>query len=374
MINIDLKNIETAPSEWSDVFEYREDLGKLKSELSDLGGKYENILVVGNGGSITSFDAMFWALSSKLDAQSIWTMDPFFLQRIRKNYPKEKTLIVAVSKSGNTLGQIESLMYFKDYAVLAVTSGGALKEIAERMNWKIIEHPPIGGRFSAGTSSTLSSAYLTGIDIDSVQKGLVGGYKNLKNEAFTLSKMYYDLENDGYSEVYVSIYSEALRNFQNLIIQLMHESVCKDLKGQTFYASMAPESQHHTNQRFLGGKRNVIGTFITSESDLVDRIEIPENLKDVTFKDGNLSVIDGIKYQKALDSEYYGTKKDADRLLIPNVTIKLSAINEQTVGELISFWHMVAFYSSILRGVDPFDQPAVENSKNITLNILKKHV
>jgi glucose-6-phosphate isomerase len=32
----------------------------------------------------------------------------------------------------------------------------------------------------------------------------------------------------------------------------------------------------------------------------------------------------------------------------------------------MAFWQMFAVYSSILRGVDPFNQPQVENSKNIS--------
>lgn len=376
MISIDLKNIESAPNDWSEVFDYREDLNILKKNLEDIKDKYKNVLVIGNGGSITSFEAMFWALCSDKDAKTVWTMDPFYLKRIKRDFKKEDTIVIAVSKSGNTLGQLESLMYFKDYDVVVVTEKerGALSEIAQKLDWKIIEHPPIGGRFSAGTSSTLTSAYMAGMDIVNIQKGIISGYKLLKNEAFSLSKYYFDKEKNGYEEVYVSIYSEALEKFQNLIIQLMHESVCKDGKGQTFYTAMGPESQHHTNQRFLGGKKNVIGTFIISGSENDESVSIPEEISDINYKGVRLSDFNKMKYSLALSAEYLGTKQDADKLEVPNVTIKIEKIDEESIGELISFWQMVAFYSSILRGVNPFDQPAVENSKNITLQIIKENL
>jgi glucose-6-phosphate isomerase len=158
-----------------------------------------------------------------------------------------------------------------------------------------------------------------------------------------------------------------------MIIQLMHESACKDGKGQTFYSSLAPESQHHTNQRFLGGKKNVIGTFIVIENASNDaKISVPEAISKIDYKGEDLSIIDGVDYQGALRAEYLGTKQDADKNSVPNVTIEIDRVSPKSVGELLGFWHLVAFYSSVLRDVNPFDQPAVENSKNITLNEIKK--
>lgn len=373
MIKVDIKNTKKAPRDWSEVFEYREDLGQLKRQLQNV-AKFENILVVGNGGSITSFDAIFGALCTEKDAFSVWTMDPIFLKKVKKVYPPGKTVVIAVSKSGNTLGQIEALLAFAPYRVVVITEPGkgCLSEIASKMNWKIINHPPVGGRFSAGTSSTLAGLYLAGVDIDLIQKGLENGYQVLRDDAYTLAKYYFQKENEGYSEVYVTIYDQLLEKFQNLIIQLMHESVCKDEKGQTFYISMGPEAQHHTNQRFMGGKKTVVGTFIKTGEDNGFSITVPEEIKDVSYKGEPLGNFDGFKYKKALEAEYFGTKGDADKNNIPNVTISLDKIDEISVGALIAFWHMVAFYSSILRGVNPFDQPAVENSKNITLDIIKK--
>ena len=158
-----------------------------------------------------------------------------------------------------------------------------------------------------------------------------------------------------------------------MIVQLMHESVCKDGKGQTFYAFFGPEAQHHTNQRFLGGKKNVIGTFITvtkPENDL--KIEVSDELKNIEYKGSKLDLLNGLPYQKALEAEYIGTKEDADAKGVPNLTIELDSISTKSVAELISFWHLTAFYSSNLRGVNPFDQPTVEDSKNITLEVIKK--
>lgn len=375
MIRINLENLSDPPQTWSDVFDYVEDIEKLKEEVNKITSTPRNVIAVGNGGSITSFDAFYHALNPAKSAQSVWSMDPKFLKKVRSKFSPEDTVVVAVSKSGNTLGQIEALMYFKDFPIICVTnsSQGTLSEIAKKMNWHIVEHPSVGGRFSGGTSSTLVSALICGIDIDKLQQGIKNGY-SLRKEAFSLAEYYFELEKEGYGEIYITCYSEAMAGFENLIIQLMHESVCKDGKGQTVYFSMGPEAQHHTNQRFIGGKKNVIGTFIVEENKNDGaKIEVPTELQDIDYKGDQLSIINNLPYQKALEAEYMGTKKDADAKSIPNVTITIDEINESTIGQMVSFWHLVAFYSSVLRDVDPFDQPAVEDSKNITLNIIKNN-
>ena len=370
-LNIDKVN---PTNDWSEVFDYQEDINKLLTSLQPF-QNIKNIILIGNGGSITSYDAYYGALPSVKRSFTLWTMEPDFVKAVKDNCPPEESIVVAVSKSGNTLGLIETLSAFLNYKVVAVTNPveGTLCQIARKMNWTIIEHPAVGGRFSGATSSAFVPAILAGLDVKKIQGGISRGYL-MKAEAYSLSKYLFDLEQKGCNEVYVPIYSNRLKNFQNLIVQLMHESVCKDNKGQTFYSSLGPESQHHTNQRFLGGKRNVIGIFMIvkePENDL--RIELPQDIQLIDYKGQKLSLIQNLPYQKALLAEYIGTKEDADRNKIPNVTVELEKITEQTVGMLVSFWHLVAFYSSILRQVDPFNQPAVEASKNITVEVIKNY-
>ncbi len=370
-VNVDKVN---QTSDWSEVFDYRENIDNLLSTLQPFQNA-KNIILVGNGGSITSYDAYLGALGTQKKSYTLWTMEPDFIKEVKDNCPPEESVVVAVSKSGNTLGLIETLSAFLNYKVIAVTNPteGTLCQIAKKMNWTIIEHPAIGGRFSGGTSSAFVPAILAGLDVTKIQDGLERGYQ-MKTDAYSLSKYLFDLEKKGYNEVYVPIYSNRLKNFQNLIIQLMHESVCKDGQGQTYYCSLGPESQHHTNQRFLGGKKNVVGLFMIvkePENDL--RIELPQDLQEINYKGQKLSLIQNLLYQKALLAEYIGTKEDADTNKVPNTTLELDKISEQSIGMLIAFWHLVAFYSSKLRQVDPFNQPAVEASKNITVEVIKSY-
>ena len=265
-------------------------------------------------------------------------------------------------------------MNFSSYKIIVITEAedGILRLIANKMNYQIVEHPNISGRYSGATSAGLLPALLCGMKIDEIASGIKNGYK-YKKEAWSLAKYYFGLEHKGYLEVYVSCYSWLLNDFRTLIIQLMHESVCKNGRGQTFYYSEAPESQHHTNQRFFGGKKNIVGTFIIARDWFDDKtIEVPDALSDINLKGLELKKINNITYQQALLAEYHGTKIEADRLEIPNITIELSEVTNETVGELLAFWQLVAFYSAILHNVDPFNEPAVTNSKNITIEEIKK--
>jgi glucose-6-phosphate isomerase len=370
----DLKIYDNVPADWSQFFDFREDLDYLKREAKKIDIDFENVVIIGNGGSITSAKACSNASCCNKDGWIIDSPDPALIRKVKSSCPQNSTVVVAVSKSGDTLGVTEALMAFSSYKVIVITEGedGLLRQIAQKMNWQIVEHPNVPGRYSGATSAALFPELLLGMKIDGIASGIKAGYK-YKKEAWSLAKYYFDLENKGYLEVYVSAYSWFLENFRTLIVQLMHESVCKNGKGQTFYFSEAPECQHHTNQRFFGGKKNVVGTFIIVREWWDDKkISVPEKLADLNLKGLELKKLDEISYQQALVAEYHGTKTEADRLIIPNVTIELPEITNQTVGELLAFWQLVAFYSAILRGVDPFNEPAVTNSKNITIEEIKK--
>lgn len=368
----DLKIYDNVPDDWSQYFDYKEDLDYLKREAAKIDFEFENVVVIGNGGSITSFKA--YTICTNKNTWVVNSMDPALLRKVKSQCPKNNTVVVAVSKSGNTLGVIESLMEFAEYKVIVITEGeeGILRQIANKMNYQIVEHPNISGRYSGATAAGLFPALLAGSNIEEIANGIESGYK-YKKEAWSLAKYYFDLEHKDYAEVYVSAYSWILSDFRTLIIQLMHESVCKEGRGQTFYFSEAPECQHHTNQRFFGGRKNVIGTFITVKTWHDDKkISVPAEIADLNLKGLGLKKLNGISYQQALLAEYHGTKTEADRLKIPNVTIELPEMSNQAVGELLAFWQLVAFYSAILRGVDPFNEPAVTNSKNITIEEIKK--
>ena len=69
-----------------------------------------------------------------------------------------------------------------------------------------------------------------------------------------------------------------------------------------------------------------------------------------------------------MDFEAQGTMEDARISGIPLLHLSVAGFTADEIGQLLAFWQLYAVYSSVLRGVNPFDQPQVENSKNISFD------
>jgi glucose-6-phosphate isomerase len=354
-------------------------------EIDKLAKKYKNkknIIVIGNGGSITSFHFFLTALKSNKNVFLVSTMEPDFLADVKSKCKKEDTVIIAISKSGTNVGPIESLMYFIDYpSVIIITEQkkSAIKEIQERYNFDFIEHPPVGGRYSGFTPSGLMPAAIAGLDIKKIWVGASKAYKlydpkSKNNAAIQLASVLYDLDKKGYGEIFMPIYSSKLFGSGQILTQLIHESAGKERKGPTILAVFAPESQHHTNQRFFGGKRNMLGCFVVvdEQDQKYDIVKVPKKIKDIKLREGTLEDLNDNFYSKALYSEFYGTWKDAVNNKIPNIVLHVDKVTPESAGMYLAFWHYVTAYLCTLYDVNPFDQPQVESSKEISFLMRKK--
>lgn len=360
---------------------YSPDLEEIKEKASEK--EFENLVVIGNGGSITTFRAYLYAFLPEVskDVRLVTTMDPDYLNRLSRELDVENTLVVPISKSGQTVGVIESLMFFinRDYDVLPVTSDnyGALRNIVEKEGLEYIEHPDVGGRFSGATETALVPAALAGMDIDEIRAGAEKKYAELspekENEAKELALKLYKAEKNGYTDILTPFYSTRLFGFYPLFVQLMHETVCKEGEGQTVYGDLGPEYQHHTNQRMFGGKDNIVPLFFRTETHEHAEIKVPEGLEDIDIRGRNLGNLEKNSYSQALKSEYLGVKHAVDEEDRPNATLTLDELSYGSAGELVAFMQYLAVYSAWLRGIDPFNQPDVEKSKEIGFEERFKH-
>lgn len=348
---------------------------------------YKNLIIIGNGGSITSFWAFYKSLaeySTEKEITVLSTMDPDFVSSLKEKYAKDQTLIIPISKSGNTVGVLEDIFAFEGYPVVAITTEGkgALWQIAKRRSWNYLTIPePIGGRYCGRTPCGYFPASLVGIDIEGIDGGVSQMYERCRptspieeNPALKLACFLLLLDGKGYTEIFHPVYSPRLEGFVPLLVQLIHESSGKDGKGQTIYGSLAPESQHHTNQRFFGGRSNVCGLFLrVEEFDKEMVTSIPGDLRDIDLGKVKLTILDGIPLRRAVEFEYAGTQQDALNKGIPHAVVTLKKVTPQSVGQFLALIQYLAVYSSLLRGVNPFDQPQVEASKKISFSLRKKY-
>lgn len=354
-------------------------------EIEKIAKKYKkqkNLVVIGNGGSINSFEFFHNSLKPNKNVYVVSSMEPDFLFDIKSKCKKKDTVIVAISKSGTTVAVLESLLYFIDYPsiiVLTENKRNAIKQIQEEQGFDFVEHPVIGGRYAGLTTCGLLPAAIADIDIRGLWKGASSSYKKYdptkkNNNALNLAHTFFELDKKGFSEIFMPIYSSRLMGSSFIITQLIHESVGKERKGQTLVSAFAPESQHHTNQRFFGGKRNMLGCFVV-EHDFerrYDIIKVPSKIKDIKLRDSTLDILSNNFYAKALYAEFIGTRKDANSNKIPNVVLELTKLTPEVVGEYLGFWQYVVVYLSKLNNVDPFNQPQVESSKQISYEYRKK--
>lgn len=375
-VNEKRRKVQQLPRQQEPGFvQHQPDIEAIKEAVSQE-PSFDNLVVIGNGGSVTSFRAYLYAFLPETDVEVriVTTMDPDYLNRLSRELEPENTLVMPISKSGDTVGVIESLLFFmdRDYPVFAVTSDndGALKQIVDReeLNW--IEHPDVGGRFSGATETALVPAAFAGMPIGEIRKGAEEMYSQLSpdnqyNPALNVASAFYDAEQKGYENLFSGFYSTRMFGFKPLFVQLMHETVAKTGEGQFVSGDHGPEFQHHTNQRIFGGKKNVLPVFFQTENHEESGITVPEELEDIDIRGKDLGLLDSNTLQESLESEYQGVKQALDEEDMPNITVSLTELSHEAAGKMLAFLQYVAVYSAWLRDVDPFNQPDVEKSKKL---------
>jgi glucose-6-phosphate isomerase len=361
------------------------DLKALEKQLAKF-KKYKNVILIANGGSRTSARAFYYGLQdfrNKVTFKFVTSPEPRAINFLRKNYPKKNTLVLVISKSGDNINNIEPILLLADYPVLVITGSqkSTLREMAEKKKWTIIDHPEMGGRFSGLTSCGLAPALLMGLDAKKLTAGAKSGYQKYsgkvalgKNDALNMALHFAELGNKGYGEIFASIYSSSLVALLPLMTQLIHETVGKNGRGQTIFGDYSPESQHHTNQRFFGGPKNVIGLFMSeSKIDKDLKIVVPALFKKIVFRGAEMGKLNGILASQTLHFDKMGVLQNCRNHKIPATEVTIDKLNQENFAEMIVFWQYFAVYSAMLRDLNPFDQPEVEAAKKISLELrLKK--
>lgn len=343
-------------------------------EIKEKASKHdcESLIVIGNGGSITSFRALYYGFIDHIDVEvhMVTTQEPDYLNRVASNTDPEDTVVMPISKSGRTTSVLESLLYFmkRDYPVFAVTSDndGTLREIVRRKDYDWIEHKDVGGRFSGLTETALMPAALCGIDVEEVREGGEEIYKNFSsgpNPAWKLAKTLYSAEKQGFDQILTPFYTTRMFGFYPLTVQLMHETVCKKGEGQTVFGDLGPEYQHHTNQRLFGGAEDIVPLFFKSNAHENEKLGVPEELEDIDLRGRRLGELDGETYSSALESEFKGVEKALEDEERPFSVLSVESVDYRSMGRLMAFLQYLAVYSAELRDVDPYSQPDVEMSK-----------
>src|SRR5699024_268811 len=141
----------------------------------------------------------------------------------------------------------------------------------------------------------------------------------------------------------------------------------KDGKG-LFPASVSNTTDLHSmGQLIQDGVRNVFETVI----------EVENTSKDITIKEDDKN-LDGLNYLAGKTLSYVNKQAMEGTAMahveggVPNIRIKIDEINERNLAELFYFFEIAVGVSGYMLGVNPFNQPGVEDYKKAMFKLLGK--
>lgn len=354
------------------------------------GGRFEQVLVIGIGGSTLGPQYVSHALGAAGDpmrAAFIDNTDPDGIDRVvarlRAGPGLGATLTVVISKSGGTRetrnGMLEVARAYRadglDFAAHAVAvtgEGSELDRVARSEGWRDV-FPMwdwVGGRTSELSAVGLLPAALQGLDVD----GMLAGARAMdaatrrdgwrQNPAAALAVAWF-LTGDGHGDraMVVLPYKDRLELFSRYLQQLVMESLGKetDLDGATVhqgiavYGNKGSTDQHAFVQQLRDGRDDFFVTFIeVLRARAGERVEVDPGVTSADYLFGFLE----------------GTRKALAERGRPSLTVTLREADARGVGMLIALYERAVGLYATLVNVNAYHQPGVEAGKRAAAEVL----
>ena len=280
---------------------------------------------------------------------------------------KKRSLDIIISKSGNTLETIVNENIFSNKNKIYITENreNYLRNLAMKLKSEIIEHKNfIGGRYSVLSEVGMLPAELMGLNsnkfkmFDELIKNKIF-VRNLLNNVNAI----YNLVKKKKTNSIILNYDESSLSIFKWYQQLVAESLGKNSKGILPIISEMPKDNHSLMQLYLDGNKNAFFTFF----DVNDLSSPKINKKEImqSFNYLKKHSLQSIKLaQKQATKKVFKSKK------IPFRSFEILKKNEETIGELFTFFMLETILLGRMMKLDPFDQPAVELIKKETKKIL----
>ncbi len=348
---------------------------------------YRDVLIFGIGGSSLGGQALS-ALknTNKPDLHFIDNIDPTaFLYKIN-TLDLKNTGIICISKSGNTAEPLMQLLltvqqyeaqnieWQKQCAVLTEPKDNALRLFAQKHSLLTFDHPSnIGGRYNVFTSVGAIIAGLCDFGFSKFRQGARDLIQQADLTELLQGAMHtaHIHKEQNINQSVMMVYSNYLELFSEWFCQLWGESLGKQHKGKrrglTPVRALGAVDQHSQLQLYLDGPRDKFITFITVDNHTTTDSVMPVNIDHKAFQTLEGKTMGDLF--KAEEKGTFDTLKANDCLLRQ---ISLSKLNEYELGQLMLFYIIETIATAYLLGIDPFDQPAVEESKIRSMEYLTK--
>ena len=374
---------------------------RIKKAAKKIKKESDILVVIGIGGSYLGARAVIEALTNTFnnmltDKQRKYpqilyvgnNLSPNYINELIEYIGEKDFSVNVISKSGTTTEPAIAFRIFREilenkYGIdearsrIYVTTDkerGALKTLADNEGYeKFVIPDNVGGRYSVLTAVGLLPIATAGIDIDKLMQGAQNAQEryddpNLKyNECYKYAvtrNILYKLYKN--TEILVN-YEPKMHYFTEWWKQLFGESEGKDQKG-IFPAGVDFTTDLHSMGQYIQeGRRNLFETVIS--------IENPKSDITINKDEDNL---DGLNYLAGKTLDYVnkkameGTVKAHVTGDVPNIMINIENLDEENIGELIYFFEKACAMSGMILGVNPFNQPGVEEYKKNMFKLLKK--
>lgn len=334
-------------------------VGHIK-EITDFSKQVVNqnfryVVVLGMGGSSLSCEVFTGLFPEDTGYPKLYVLDtthPSYIGYIEQKIKLEKTLFLVSTKSGTTLETVSLMKYFYRRVVnvlgeeaaggnfAAITDPGTkLETIAKKYSFRkiFINNPDIGGRFSVLSYFGLVPAALMGVDISLLLErsgymeeisripGIRGDGENI---AAALGVAIGALSREKVNKMYI-VTSGELHGFNSWLEQLVAESTGKEGK------SVLPVFESNFDTEY-------------------------------DYGDDTFFVFIGPRQNHDVRLAY-----DSARMRYPSFYITIG--DRYDIGALFYLWEFAIATCGVLMGINPFDQPNVESTKEQTKKIVNDY-
>ncbi len=363
---------------------------KLAKELL-ASGRYTDAIFLGIGGSslgpISLLAALKHLSKDGLNLHFLENPDPIEWREALAKLDPAKTLVTCVTKSGTTFETLALYLLALEWlgsarwathtvAITDPTKGDLRKFATENGISTLSIHPSIGGRFSLFSPVGTFPGFLANLDMRAFMKGAtqvrdyfekttVDAKAAEKNALFQISADL--LAHYAARPIHVIMpYASGLKQYGAWFVQLWAESLGKDLKGFTPLSALGATDQHSILQLLRDGPDDKVTFFLAVDS-VPDEVKIPHlnRLRDkwTSSTSPAFQILEGHTLHSLLKVEYQAIALTLAKRGRPNFTTHLEALDERNMGALYFAGCCMTAFTGTLWGVNPFDQPGVEEGK-----------
>lgn len=327
-----------------------------------------------------------FGFESSFPLEWISNADSFTIERARHFIDARSPVsAIVISKSGGTTETLSAWFHLSSFfspeniVVITDPTQGELRRLCSKLNWHSLPVPPnIGGRFSVLTAVGLLPLALQDIEIAE----LLLGAKEMRtmlletppqeNPAliYAFSKFLWDKK--GYSQQYFMPYETRFKKLADWYVQLWGESLGKVQRdtglavGPTPISALGTSDQHSLLQLFKEGPKSRIVGFLSVEDPKSPKVGSP------VFESPDFNYLSQYSFSELNHFASEATQESLSKALVPTYRFLLENDSPRTLGAFLFLQETACALAGEFYGVDAFNQPGVEETKQILKKKLRR--